>query len=162
MPARAPKISKKTALLLKELGEKIRVARKKQDISAVATAEAAGLSRVSLHRIEKGEASVAMGSYLAVIQALGLQLELLDFKNTKSSIKTLLKNKIPKRIIISDYPELKRLAWQLRKNKALSPQDAFEIYERNLRHLEPTKLTKKEANLINLLSEAFGKGTLNV
>lgn len=162
MPAKAPKISKKAALLLKELGEKIHAARKKQNISAAATAEAAGLSRISLHRVEKGEASVAMGSYFAVIQALGLQLELLDVNNTKPSTEALLKSKIPKKIIVSNYPELKRLAWQIRKDEVLSPQDALEIYERNFRYLEPSKLSKKEANLINRLSQAFGKGTLNV
>ena len=52
---------------LTALGQKIRSQRKALRITATATAEAAGMSRVTLHRIEQGEASVTIGAYLNAI-----------------------------------------------------------------------------------------------
>lgn len=39
-------------------------------------AERAGLSRVTLHRVEKGDAAVTLGSYLRVMMVLGLDRDL--------------------------------------------------------------------------------------
>lgn len=39
-------------------------------------AERAGLSRVTLHRIEKGDAAVTLGNYLRVMMVLGLERDL--------------------------------------------------------------------------------------
>jgi len=64
MPAKLPKIDAVTANKLILLGQQIKAHRKQQKISAIATSEAAGLSRVTLYRIEKGESSVAMAAYL--------------------------------------------------------------------------------------------------
>jgi len=44
-----------------EIGRRIRTERKSLGISAIATSEAAGISRVTLHRIEKGVPSVTIG-----------------------------------------------------------------------------------------------------
>lgn len=61
---------------LASLGAAIRARRKQLRVSATAAAEAAGLSRVTLHRIERGEPSVAMGLYQRALGALGLRLQL--------------------------------------------------------------------------------------
>lgn len=42
-------------------------------VTAIACAEAAGMSRVTLHRIEKGNPSVTIGAYINVATALGLR-----------------------------------------------------------------------------------------
>ena len=55
MPATIPPIAPDAQHRLASLGERIRVARKRQRVSAVAAAQAAGISRVTLHRIERGE-----------------------------------------------------------------------------------------------------------
>ena len=60
MPARAPLIAEAAATKLAALGERIRKQRKALKVSAVDAAEAAGMSRVTLHRVEAGEPSVAM------------------------------------------------------------------------------------------------------
>lgn len=39
-------------------------------------AERAGLSRVTLHRIERGDAAVTLGNYLRVMMVLGLERDL--------------------------------------------------------------------------------------
>jgi transcriptional regulator with XRE-family HTH domain len=78
MPATAPVLPTHAAEELARLGERLRRHRKQQGVSAVAAAEAAGMSRVTLHRIERGEPSVTIGAWLAVAQALGLRLDLQD------------------------------------------------------------------------------------
>ena len=54
----------------------IRQHRKSFNITANAAAETAGISRVTLHRIEKGESTVSICAYLNVISALDLTLNL--------------------------------------------------------------------------------------
>ena len=54
---------------LQALGEQIRGQRTALRLSATVTAEAAGVSRVTLHRIEKGEPSVALGAWGSVMAA---------------------------------------------------------------------------------------------
>ncbi|MBN1951176.1 MAG: helix-turn-helix transcriptional regulator [Bacteroidales bacterium] len=63
--------------LLKEVGENIKLARLRRKYSAEQVAERANMSRPTLLSIEKGSASVSMGSYLKVLMALGLQDDLL-------------------------------------------------------------------------------------
>ena len=54
------------------LGERLRLARLRRQLSVDVLAAAAGISRVTVFRIEKGAASVAMGAYARVMEALGL------------------------------------------------------------------------------------------
>lgn len=70
MPSKSPAIEKNVADKLIALGEQIRAHRKALRVSLATAAEAAGMSRVTLHRIEKGEPSVTMGAYLNVMDAL--------------------------------------------------------------------------------------------
>ncbi len=76
MPARSPDTSRYTNDALAEIGEELRRRRKELGISAATTAEAAGMSRVTLHRIESGSPSVTIGAYMNAAAALGLQLAL--------------------------------------------------------------------------------------
>ena len=63
--------------LLTELGENIRLARLRRDLSSEQIAERAGIARNTLIKIERGDEGVAMGMYLRVLVALGLQDDLL-------------------------------------------------------------------------------------
>ena len=56
---------------LKSLGEQIKLARLRRDLSATLVAERAGISRASLWKVESGNPSVAIGIYAAVLHALG-------------------------------------------------------------------------------------------
>jgi len=78
MPAAAPVLPPHAAEQLARLGQRLRGHRKQQGVSAVAAAEAAGMSRVTLHRIERGEPSVTIGAWLAAAEAQGLRLDLQD------------------------------------------------------------------------------------
>lgn len=66
-----------TDKILKELGENIKLARKRRQLSGMQVAERAGIARSTLQLIEKGEAGVAMSSYLLVLFVLGLEKDLL-------------------------------------------------------------------------------------
>lgn len=60
-----------TEQLLKTMGEQIKLARLRRDLSAELVAERAGISRASLWKVESGSPAVAMGIYAAVLHALG-------------------------------------------------------------------------------------------
>ena len=60
--------------VLIKLGGEIRAQRKALRVNATAAAEASGISRVTLHRVERGEPSVHMGAYVNLMLALGLNL----------------------------------------------------------------------------------------
>ena len=57
--------------ILKTMGEQIKLARLRRDLSAELVAERAGISRASLWKVESGNPSVAIGIYAAVLHALG-------------------------------------------------------------------------------------------
>ena len=59
-----------TEEILKNMGEQIKLARLRRSLSSELTAERAGISRASLWKVEKGDPSVAMGIYAAVLHAL--------------------------------------------------------------------------------------------
>lgn len=135
------------------LAKQIRAKRKALGVNATALAEAAGISRVTLHRIEVGEPTVSMGAYMDVLAALGMNL------GEAFETKPPLKNFIPVRISVEQYPQLKKLAWQLKAGAELSPLEAFGIYERNARHIDSEMLEAGEKALIEQLTFALGGGT---
>lgn len=59
--------------ILEQMGENIKLARKRRKLTAVQVAERAGIARSTLYLIEKGDTSVAMGGYFNVLRVLGLQ-----------------------------------------------------------------------------------------
>ena len=159
MPAKAPPVGEVLAARLRALGERIRAHRESQKVSATVTAEAAGMSRVTLHRIERGEPSVTMGAYLSAIDAVGLQLELRDPRAPAAAPNTA---SLPERVRLTDFPQLKRLAWQLHDVEELSPADALNLYERNWRHIDRSSLEPAELALLRALVDQLGGGRLLV
>ena len=63
---------------LRKLGQDIRNARRRRRIPVSVLAERASLSRMTLNRIEKGDASVSVGNFATVLFALGLIERLAD------------------------------------------------------------------------------------
>ena len=57
---------------LRKLGRDIRDARRRRRIPVAVMAERASISRMTLNRVEKGEASVSMGAYATVLFVLGM------------------------------------------------------------------------------------------
>ncbi len=65
--------------LLEQMGENIKLARKRRKLTTVQVAERAGIARSTLYLIEKGNAGVTLGAYFNVLRVLGLQNDILKF-----------------------------------------------------------------------------------
>lgn len=76
MPRTHPPIFPATAKQLAALGDRLRLARLRRRYSAESVAVRAGITRVTLARVEKGDAGTSMGAYVAVLRVLGLQGDL--------------------------------------------------------------------------------------
>jgi transcriptional regulator with XRE-family HTH domain len=150
MPAAAPHTPRAAAAQLGAVGQHIRARRKALRISATAAAEAAGMSRVTLHRIEGGEASVTMGAYLNAMSALGLVFDVVADEAPRASATA---NALPASIRLADYPALARLAWHAPGLTELTPAEALSLYERNWRHLDVEAMSEPERALLSQLSQ---------
>lgn len=162
MPASPPPLAPPASTALKVLGERIRTRRKTLRVSATAAAEAAGVSRVTLHRIEKGEPSVAAGAWANVMAALGLACQARSPDDEAGGDATAvaiddMANWLPVRVRLADYPQLRSLAWQVHGTDELSLVEALDIYERNARHLDREAMSERERALLNALQTAFGR-----
>ncbi len=63
--------------LLGQMGENIKLARKRRKLTTVQVAERAGIARSTLYLVEKGDSSVSMAAYFNVLIVLGLQNDFL-------------------------------------------------------------------------------------
>ena len=158
MPSTAPPRGTQQKKILRQLGQQIRLRRKLLKVSAVATSEAAGVSRMTLSRIENGEASVTIGAYFNVISVLGLEFDLREPSVRQKGSRF----QLPEKIRIADYPQLKLLAWQLKGTTEITGEEALDLYERNWRHLERDKLSAQEQQLIEGLLAKLGRSGLLV
>ena len=149
------KISNDAISQLADIGQLIRQHRRSFKITANAAAQTAGISRVTLYRIEKGEPTVSMGAYLNVVSALDLTLHLSAKGKQGYEVNRGDVAKLPVRLSFSDYPQLKELAWHVQGVDELSLVEAHSIYERNKRFLDIENLSDSEQELIELLGVAF-------
>lgn len=70
--SRSAVVFPKNQRLLEQLGENIKLARKRRTYTQVLISERTGLSRLTIRRIEKGDPSVSIGHYISVLSVLGL------------------------------------------------------------------------------------------
>lgn len=63
--------------ILAQVGEQIKLARKRRKLTTIQVAERAGIDRTTLYHIEKGKPSVAMGAYFHVLRVLNLHEDFL-------------------------------------------------------------------------------------
>ena len=142
---------------LQALGAQIRARRKALRLNATLTAEAAGMSRVTLHRIEKGEPSVTMGAWSNALAALGMSLQavITADESKRTAAQPDRTGWIPARVSLSEYPQLRALAWQVHGTDTLTPTEALDIYERNARHLDVPAMSADEQALLQTLRIAF-------
>ena len=115
------------------------------------------MSRVTLHRIERGEASVTMGAYANLMQALGLEFSAAPAGSATAQDRAS-NTAVPSSIKVADYPQLARLAWNLKNTTELTPIEALGLYERNWRHLDEQAMAPRERALLNGLVATLGKG----
>lgn len=162
MPAKSPPPSEQSAAQLKEVGSALRARRKALQVSSTVAAEAAGISRVTLHRLETGEPSVAAGAWANAAAALGMSLAAISaHEPLEAGHGTAPLDRtawIPVRVRLSEYPQLQALAWQVHGTDTLSPMEALGIYERNARHLDMAAMSAEEQALLQALRTGLGDG----
>ena len=154
MPKASPPVPEALAQQLQALGAQLRAQRKALKVNATAAAESAGLSRVTVHRIEKGEPSVTMGAWAHLAAALGLRLEV-GQQTAAAQTSPERRAWLPAEIVLADHPQLRSLAWQVHGLDALTPAEAFDIYERNARHLDLEAMPPHEREVWQALQNAF-------
>lgn len=84
--------------ILAKMGEQIKLARLRRNLSAELVAERADISRATLWKVEKGDPSVAIGIYAAALHALGnMDMDLLLIARDDVLGRTLQDLKLPVR-----------------------------------------------------------------
>lgn len=159
MPSKIRPNSDASKQKIAAIGLQIRAQRKALKINATVAAEACGISRVTLYRIEHGEPSVTIGAYLNALAALGLDLRVMAPTDVAAEPIAHPPLWLPARVRLADYPQLKQLAWQVQGTNELTPAEALSIYERNARHLDRQALEPAERRLIDALRVALGDGS---
>jgi len=167
MPARAPAASPETLARLAALGAAVRARRTSLELSVATTAEAASMSRATLHRIERGEPSVTMRAWMSALAALGLDLQADLCAGTVQSHDSAPGGRTdvrppPGPIRVADYPQLARAAWSIPGASTVSPSEALSLYERGWRHLDPAAMANHERDLLAELVSTVGNGHLLV
>lgn len=76
MPRTVSPLLPSTDERLRQLGERLRLARLRRRLSAKRVAARAGMAPMTLRSVERGGAGVTMGAYLAVMQVLGVETDL--------------------------------------------------------------------------------------
>jgi transcriptional regulator with XRE-family HTH domain len=76
MPSKPPIVFPQEQRLLTELGERLRLARKRRKLSNAGGAQRAGISRGTLYKVEAGDPGATPGSYIRVLAVLGLEGDL--------------------------------------------------------------------------------------
>jgi len=74
---RKQSIFPKHQTILEQMGENIKMARKRRKLTTIQVSERADISRSTLYLIEQGSSSVTLGSYFNVLRVLGLQNDFL-------------------------------------------------------------------------------------
>ncbi|MBS4043501.1 MAG: helix-turn-helix transcriptional regulator [Chitinophagaceae bacterium] len=59
--------------ILEQIGENIKLARKRRKLTTIQVSERAGIDRTTLYQIEKGNGSVSLAAYFNTLRVLGLQ-----------------------------------------------------------------------------------------
>lgn len=75
---RSPVVFPRNQKVLAQLGENIKLACKRRQLTQTQLAERTGLSRMTIRKIEQGDAKVALGHYVTVLGVLGLVDDLLN------------------------------------------------------------------------------------
>ena len=84
----------------RELGENVRIARKRRRLRQVELAQKVGVTEKTLRRLEGGDAGVSIGTVLSVLWALGLlsNVKMLADPDRDAHGKTLELARLPKRV----------------------------------------------------------------
>ena len=139
---------------LTKLGADLKLHRKRLGVTTEIAAKAAGISRVTLHRIESGSAGASIGAVHQVASALGLELRFCNrIVHPTNALDT--NEAVPLKIVIDRYPFLRNLCWHIPSQKVLSAREAHVIYEKGSKFLVESEIADEELRLIANLKQMF-------
>ena len=127
------------------IGKALRAARKQQHLTQAQLATIAGVPRQRLIALEQGSNGVSLGTYAKVVAALGMELTLK-----------------PAMVRLADYPQLQMLAWNRNGQDYIPEREAFALYERNWDYVDQDQVSTQEHDLIQHLTQQYGRGVLHV
>ena len=86
--------------VLKKIGEDIRDARRRRNITMALLAERAGINVLTMSKIEKGDAGVSIGGYASVLYSLGMIERLQDIADGRHDLigQMLVEERLPQRV----------------------------------------------------------------
>lgn len=131
--------------LTRQLGDALRIERKRLYLTQADLARQAGIHRQKLIQVEQGKPGVAIAAYAAVMAALGVAP---TFQ--------------PAEVRIDDYTQLKRLAWNRPGAETITERDALALYERNWDLIDADLMDAREHALLQHLVNRHGRGVLHV
>jgi hypothetical protein len=154
MPATIRKLtSEQLETRVKALCAQVRQRRKTLGVTVITASEAAGMSRDTWHRMEKGQVTVTIGAWFNALAVLGLEF---GVGHTGPATPAQAAGTIPVAVVLAEFPQLAALAWQIQGATEVSAREAFDIYERNKRHIDRANLRPEEEILIAGLNKVFG------
>lgn len=168
MPSKPTHLAASENALLVQLGERLRLARLRRRLSAESVAKDIGMTRVTLHRLERGEPAVTVGTLIKVLGALGMAEDIHGLAQDDRighalQDEQLPRRRLPARIKVAQYPQLKQAAWHIADPDAeLTPQEAFNLYETHWRHIDADAMLPPERALLKRLKATIGKGVMLV
>src|SRR5277367_1842699 len=97
------------ARALRKLGRDLRDARRRRRIPVAILAERASISRMTLHKVEKGDPGVSAGTYATILFTLGMADRLADVADPRHDTvgRELEEEHLPQRIRLSRKPSRK-------------------------------------------------------
>lgn len=172
MPAK-PALDRGAAAMLAALGERLRAARLRRGMTTVVAAELAGITRPTLDRAERGDPAVTMGTYLKVLEVLGLEGAVAGLAaeagvdgRGEAAAPRRKGSTAPRRIFLRHYDQLRQLVWSRPDRDdpqaTVGPTEALQLYERNWRFLDREAMAPRERELIERLAATVGKGVMLV
>jgi transcriptional regulator with XRE-family HTH domain len=73
MKSKTQQLFPKHQKVMEQVGENIKLARKRRKLTTIQVSERAGIDRSTLYQIEKGNGRVSMAAYFNTLRVLGLQ-----------------------------------------------------------------------------------------
>jgi transcriptional regulator with XRE-family HTH domain len=163
VPSHVPDPELESRLLV--IADRIRQCRKSLRVSVSTAAEAAVMSRSTYVRIERGEPSVALKSYRDAAKVLGLEIDL--GTETAQPVAAVADGSmpvldrpapLPETIRLADHPQLRRIAGNSRDASAITPAQAFGLYERYWRYVDYEAMDLAERQFLTQLIYHIGNG----